>query len=102
MTQLRLNDKNIAVTVDNLGEFVGTVEEATQAKNEILEVMQAIKDYNVDAHMSVKLSSLGGEFDTELAYNNLKRFYLKPTNLIICILISTLKNMTVYSKLLKC
>lgn len=23
----RLNDKNIAVTVDNLGEFVGTVEE---------------------------------------------------------------------------
>ena len=55
--------------------------------------MQAIKDYNVDAHMSVKLSSLGGEFDTELAYN--KRFYLKPTNLIICILISTLKNMTV-------
>ena len=26
----RLNDKNIAVTVDNLGEFVGTVEEATQ------------------------------------------------------------------------
>ena len=67
----RLNDKNI-VTVDNLGEFVGTVEEATQAKNEILEVMQAIKDYNVDAHMSVKLSSLGGEFDTELAYNNLR------------------------------
>lgn len=73
----RLNDKNIAVTVDNLGEFVGTVEEATQAKNEILEVMQAIKDYNVDAHMSIKLSSLGGEFDTELAYNNLREILLK-------------------------
>lgn len=73
----RLNDKNIAVTVDNLGEFVGTVEEATQAKNEILEVMQAIKGYNVDAHMSVKLSSLGGEFDTELAYNNLREILLK-------------------------
>ena len=73
----RLNDKNIAVTVDNLGEFVGTVEEATQAKNEILEAMQAIKDYNVDAHMSVKLSSLGGEFDTELAYNNLREILLK-------------------------
>lgn len=73
----RLNDKNIAVTVDNLGEFVETVEEATQAKNEILEVMQAIKDYNVDAHMSVKLSSLGGEFDTELAYNNLREILLK-------------------------
>lgn len=31
----RLNEKNIAVTVDNLGEFVGTREEATTAKNEI-------------------------------------------------------------------
>ncbi|OHR82400.1 proline dehydrogenase [Staphylococcus sp. HMSC34C02] len=73
----RLNDLNIAVTVDNLGEFVGTVEEANQAKHEILEVMQAIKDYNVDAHMSVKLSSLGGGFDTELAYNNLREILLK-------------------------
>lgn len=73
----RLNDYNIAVTVDNLGEFVGTEAEATQAKNEILEVMQAIKDYNVDAHMSVKLSSLGGVFDTELAYENLREILLK-------------------------
>ena len=28
-----LNDKNIAVTVDNLGEFVGTVEEIIMLKN---------------------------------------------------------------------
>ena len=27
--------------------------------------------------MSVKLSSLGGEFDTELAYNNLREILLK-------------------------
>ena len=38
----RLNEKNIAVTVDNLGEFVGTREEATTAKNEILTIMDAI------------------------------------------------------------
>lgn len=72
-----LNDKNIEVTVDNLGEFVGTEALATQAKNEILEVMQAVKDHDVDAHMSVKLSSLGGEFDTELAYQNLREILLK-------------------------
>ncbi len=30
-----LNDKNIAVTVDNLGEFVGTVEESNHAKEQI-------------------------------------------------------------------
>ena len=98
----RLNDKNIAVTVDNLGEFVGTVEEATQAKNEILEVMQAIKDYNVDAHMSVKLSSLGGEFDTELAYNNLREILLKANEFDNMHINIDTENMTVYSKLLKC
>ncbi|PNZ68777.1 proline dehydrogenase [Staphylococcus croceilyticus] len=73
----RLNDKNIEVTVDNLGEFVGTEAEANQAKNEILEVMQAVKDYNVDAHMSVKISSLGAEFDLNLAYENLREILLK-------------------------
>lgn len=73
----RLNDKNIEVTVDNLGEFVGTEAEANQAKNEILEVMQAVKDYDVDAHMSVKISSLGAEFDLNLAYENLREILLK-------------------------
>ena len=37
--------------------------------------MEAINKYQVSAHMSVKVSSLGGEFDTELAYQNLRTFY---------------------------
>ena len=31
--------------------------------------MEAINKYH-ESHMSVKVSSLGGEFDTELAYQN--------------------------------
>ncbi|MGW9857021.1 proline dehydrogenase [Staphylococcus hominis] len=73
----RLNEKQINVTVDNLGEFVNTKAVATQAKNEILEIMEAINKYQVNAHMSVKVSSLGGEFDTELAYQNLREILLK-------------------------
>ncbi|WP_434785651.1 proline dehydrogenase family protein [Staphylococcus hominis] len=73
----RLNAKHIDVTVDNLGEFVNTKAAATQAKNEILEIMEAINKYQVSAHMSVKVSSLGGEFDTELAYQNLRDILLK-------------------------
>ncbi|HDD5432933.1 TPA: proline dehydrogenase family protein [Staphylococcus aureus] len=72
-----LNDKNIAVTVDNLGEFVGTVEESNHAKEQILTIMDALHQHGVKAHMSVKLSQLGTEFDLELAYQNLREILLK-------------------------
>ena len=39
----RLNDKNIAVTVDNLGEFVGTVEEATKLRMKFLKLCKLLK-----------------------------------------------------------
>ena len=73
----RLNEKNIAVTVDNLGEFVGTREEATTAKNEILTIMDAINASNVNAHVSIKLSLLGGEFDLQFAFDKLREILLK-------------------------
>ncbi|MBP3033578.1 proline dehydrogenase family protein [Staphylococcus warneri] len=72
-----LNENKISVTVDNLGEFVTTEQESQQAKQEILEIMEAISQYHVDAHMSVKLSLLGSEFDLELAYQNLREILLK-------------------------
>jgi proline dehydrogenase len=73
----RLNDKGIVVTVDNLGEYVANEGEAIQAKDRILEVMYAIYDNNLDAHMSIKISQLGAEFDLELAYKNLREILLK-------------------------
>lgn len=73
----RLNDKGIVVTVDNLGEYVANEGEAIQAKDRILEVMYAIYDHNLDAHMSIKISQLGAEFDLDLAYKNLREILLK-------------------------
>ena len=73
----RLNDKGIVVTVDNLGEYVANEGEAIQAKDRILEVMYAIYDNNLDAHMSIKISQLGAEFDLYLAYKNLREILLK-------------------------
>ncbi len=72
-----LNENKISVTVDNLGEFVTTEKESQKAKEEILEIMEAINQYNVDAHMSVKLSLLGSNFDLDLAYQNLREILLK-------------------------
>lgn len=73
----RLNNKGITVTVDCLGEFVVTEGEAIRAKDQILEVMYAIYNHNLDGHISVKLSQLGSEFDIDLAYRNLREILLK-------------------------
>ncbi|MFQ3839305.1 proline dehydrogenase family protein [Staphylococcus pseudoxylosus] len=73
----RLNNKGITVTVDCLGEFVLTEGEAIQAKDQIIEVMYAIYNHNLDGHMSIKLSQLGSEFDIDLAYHNLREILLK-------------------------
>ncbi|UXR68893.1 proline dehydrogenase [Staphylococcus sp. IVB6246] len=66
----RLNKKNIAATVDNLGEFVNSKQEAIAAKDDILKIMSAIHKNGLDAHVSIKLSQLGAEFDQQLAYDN--------------------------------
>lgn len=67
-----LNKHGIACTVDNLGEFVFEKSEATAAKNQILELIQAIHDHKVDAHISLKPSQLGLDIDIDFCYENLK------------------------------
>lgn len=67
-----LNAQGISCTVDNLGEFVFKKEEATEAKEQILEVIEAIHDNKVDAHISLKPSQLGLDIDYDFCLNNLK------------------------------
>jgi len=62
-----LNKANISCTVDNLGEFVYEKSEATAAKNNILAVVQAIHDEQLDAHISLKPSQLGLDIDYAFA-----------------------------------
>ncbi|MBC9873602.1 proline dehydrogenase family protein [Macrococcoides bohemicum] len=72
-----LNAQNISATVDNLGEFVFSKEEATAAKNNILTMIQALFDAGVDAHMSIKLTQIGLDVDPEFCYENLREILLK-------------------------
>ncbi|AMY04508.1 proline dehydrogenase [Staphylococcus condimenti] len=76
-----LNDKGITVTVDCLGEFVGTEEESLIEKNIILKVLQAMHDNDVKAHLSIKISQLGAEFDLDLAERNLREIVAKAKEL---------------------
>lgn len=67
-----LNSKGITATVDNLGEFVFSREEATAAKNAILEMIDALHNAGVKAHMSIKLTQIGLDVDKEFCYDNVK------------------------------
>ncbi|ARJ50052.1 proline dehydrogenase family protein [Staphylococcus lutrae] len=77
----KLNKKNIAATVDNLGEFVNNERDAIAAKDKILKVMEAIHKNHLNAHISVKLSQLGSEFDRALAYRNIHEIVAKAHEL---------------------
>ncbi|WP_442596023.1 proline dehydrogenase family protein [Neobacillus sp. D3-1R] len=67
-----LNAQGISCTVDNLGEFVFKKEEATDAKEQIIEVIEAIHAHKVDAHISLKPSQLGLDIDYSFCLDNLR------------------------------
>ncbi|WOV88969.1 proline dehydrogenase family protein [Sporosarcina oncorhynchi] len=67
-----LNKHGISCTVDNLGEFVYEKEEATEAKNQILALVSAIHEHEVDAHISLKPSQLGLDIDYDFCKSNIR------------------------------
>lgn len=67
-----LNAAGISATIDNLGEFVFEREEAIIAKEQILEVIEAIHESGVDAHISLKATQLGLDIDYDFCLDNLK------------------------------
>jgi proline dehydrogenase len=76
----KLNAQGISCTVDNLGEFVYEREEATEAKDSILEVIEAIHTHGVDAHISLKPSQLGLDIDYNFCYENLREIVEKANS----------------------
>jgi proline dehydrogenase len=72
-----LNAHGISCTVDNLGEFVFEKEEALAAKKQILEVIEAIHEHGVNAHISLKPSQLGLDIDIDFCLENLMEIVAK-------------------------
>jgi proline dehydrogenase len=66
-----LNSHGISCTVDNLGEFVSKEEDALEAKEKILQVIEAIHEHQVDAHISLKATQLGLDIDYDFCLKNL-------------------------------
>lgn len=68
----QLNDDGISATIDNLGEFVFNREEAEEAKHQVIKTIEAIHEYGVDAHLSVKLTQVGLNIDYKYCLDSMR------------------------------
>lgn len=75
-----LNANGISATIDSLGEFVHTKEEATKAKDAILNTLEAIQVHGVNAHMSVKLTQIGLDVDPAFCLKNIQEVVAAAAN----------------------
>ncbi|PRO65904.1 proline dehydrogenase family protein [Alkalicoccus urumqiensis] len=71
-TVRKLNEKGLSATVDHLGEFVYTKEEAEDAADYCLRTLDAIESSGVDCNLSLKLTQLGLDVDRGLCMNNMR------------------------------
>src|SRR5690625_888245 len=65
-----INNQGMSVTFDNLGEFITEKSDALWEKGNIIEMIKAIDENDLDAHASVKLSQIGLHIDYDFCLEN--------------------------------
>jgi proline dehydrogenase len=68
-----LNAKGINATLDHLGEHTSTTEEASNATDDIMSVLDGIDKAKVRANVSIKLTQIGMGLDESICRQNLIR-----------------------------
>jgi proline dehydrogenase len=74
------NSNNIKVTLDVLGEFIKTREEAEINKKEYLNLIEVINKNNIDGNVSLKPTSFGLLIDKDLCYNYIREIVAKAAS----------------------
>lgn len=72
-TVRELNKQGIVVTLDHLGEFVFSEEEATEAADYCIRTLDAIHEAGVKSHLSLKMTQLGLDISRDLCMRNMRR-----------------------------
>ncbi len=75
-----LNGKNIKVTLDVLGEFIKTLDEAEENKKEYLELIDTTYKNNIDGNFSLKPTSFGLLIDKVTCYNHIREIVAKAAS----------------------
>lgn len=76
-----LNNKNIKVTIDVLGEFIKTLNEAEENKKEYLELIECAYKNKIDGNFSVKPTSFGLLIDKEVCYRFIREIVAKASEI---------------------
>ncbi|MCX6255972.1 MAG: proline dehydrogenase family protein [Bacteroidia bacterium] len=72
-----LNSKNIKVTLDVLGEFIKTLDEAALNKKEYLNLIEISYKNHIDGNFSLKPTSFGLLIDKNICYNHIREIVAK-------------------------
>jgi len=82
-----LNAKGLAVTIDYLGEFVDSVEEANLMADGSIDAIKAIGREKLNSQLSLKMTSMGLDISEEVVMNNMRRILdaAKENNVFVTI-----------------
>ncbi|MFC7439798.1 proline dehydrogenase family protein [Laceyella putida] len=72
-TVKRLNEQGIVATLDHLGEFVFSEEEAIESADYCIRTLEAIAESGVNSNLSLKMTQLGLDISKELCMKNMRR-----------------------------
>ncbi len=72
-----LNSKNIKVTLDVLGEFIKTLDEAESNKQEYLNLIDITYKNKIDGNFSLKPTSFGLLIDKTICYNHIREIIIR-------------------------
>ena len=76
----KLNKEGILTTIDILGEFITTLEEADANKEEYLEVIDAAEKAGVNGNYSLKPTFFGLLIDKDIAYRHIREVVVKAAS----------------------
>jgi proline dehydrogenase len=72
-TVRELNAEGIVATLDHLGEFVYTRQEAVEAADYCIRTLDAIQESGVQSNLSLKMTQLGLDISLDLCMDNMRR-----------------------------
>lgn len=72
-----LNEKGMMVTLDVLGEFIKTLDEAKENKKQYLELIETSEKNKIDGNYSVKPTMFGLLIDKKVCYENIREIVKK-------------------------
>ncbi len=76
----KLNAEGIKTTIDVLGEFITTLEEAEANKKEYLQVIEGAEKAGVDGNYSLKPTFFGLLLDKDVAYRHIREVVAKAAS----------------------